>query len=107
MKGMLFRLWIVFAVIWVGYCGYHGYADYRQAELARLDAEGWRDSATNFARTEEAKTIAFNAAFDASAKNRRHIEDLKSKIQYGLAVPLALLALFPIASFVVGGRKKE
>src|SRR2546421_11938946 len=107
MKGMLFRLWIVFTVLWVGYFGYLGYIDYRNAESERLDAERWTNSATNFARTDEARAIAFNAASDSSTRSRRHIDALASKVQYGLAVPLALLALFPICAFIVGGRKKE
>lgn len=107
MKGMLFRLWIVFTVLWAGYFGYIGYVDYRNAESEKLESESWTNSATNFARTEEARAIAFNAASNASTRNRRHMDAFASKVQYGLAVPLALLALFPICAFIVGGRKKE
>lgn len=121
----LFRLWMVFTIAWVGYFGWLGVTSYREAaSLRELAQRLWEERDELSA---QAKALDPNSAMGESQYRRLHAEaeslrdegmrygkwamnrddDLEFAYIYGPTVPLLLLLLFPIGSFVVRGFSAE
>lgn len=106
MRAILFRLWIVLTIIWVGYGTYECWVTYQKSEVERYEAEEWRHSST-LSNTEVARLMAINNAMSHEKRKEMYLQAIASNIEIMIGIPIALLLLFPISSFVLGGRTKK
>lgn len=115
----LFRLWMVFTIAWVGYFSWLGVTSYRDVasswkSVQRLGEEARElrtkaqaiDTNSTLGRTEYQRLQADNERIDDlieidMKRIRNHQADFEIAYIYGPTVPLLLLLLFPIGSFVI------
>ncbi len=89
-----FRLWVVFAVLWIGGMGFYQYDEANKAE---------KNSIT-FSLSKDAQIrIDANGISDNKDKNSVHLQ----RLEIIFLPPLLLLAIFPVGAWLMSGFKSD
>ncbi len=89
-----FRLWVVFAVLWIGCMGFYQYNEANKAEKNSITLSFSKDSQIR---------IDANGISDNKDKNQQQLQ----RLEIIFLPPLLLLAVFPVGAWLMRGFRSD